>query len=51
MRGWKIAVDGYCLGQRLSTAIFHFKPYKITVTERKNEGKYEPCFLVQTEKP
>ena len=35
----------------LSTAIFHFKPYKIAVIERKKSGKSEPCLLVETEKP
>ena len=36
---YKIAVDGHCFRQWLSTVIFHFKPYKITENERENEQK------------
>ena len=38
MRGCKIAVDGYCFGQRLSTAIFHFNSYKIIENQRENQA-------------
>ena len=44
--GCKIAVDGHCFGQRLSTAIFHFKPYKITENERENDKPKILAFLV-----
>ena len=49
--GFKIAVDGYCFGQRLSTAIFHFKPYKTTKNERENERKLNICLLVLVKNP
>ena len=45
-RGCKIAVDGYCFGQRLSTAIFHFKSYKIIENHSKNELTLNHCLLV-----
>ena len=50
-RGCKIVVDGYCFGQRLLTAIFHFKPYKTTENERENERKLNPCLLVLVKNP
>ena len=49
--GCKISVDGYCFGKWLSTAIFHFKPYKITENERENERKQNPCLLVLVKNP
>ena len=46
LRGCKIVVDGYCFGQRLSTAIFHFNFYKITENQRGKELTLNPCLLV-----
>ena len=46
MKGCKIAVDGYCFGQRLSTAIFHFNSYKITENQREKELTLNPCLMV-----
>ena len=49
--GCKIAVDGHCFGQRLSTAIFNFKPHKNTENDRENEQKQNPCLLVLVKNP
>ena len=46
LRGCKIAVDGYCFGQRLSTVIFNFNFYKIIENQRGNELTLNPCLLV-----
>ena len=46
LRGCKIAVDGYCFGQRLSTAIFHFNSYKSTKNQRGNNLTLNPCLQV-----
>ena len=43
--GCKIVVDGYCFGQRLSTAIFHFNSYKITENQRGKELTLNYCLL------
>ena len=50
-RGCKIAVEGYCLGQRLSTAIFNFKPYKITVSEGRMKENTSLAFWCKLKNP
>ena len=43
LRGCKIAVDGSCASQQLSTAIFYFNFYKNTEIQRGNELILNHC--------
>ena len=43
LRGCKIAVDGSCASQRLSTAIFYLNFYKNTEIQRGKELTLNPC--------